>query len=291
MLPVEDPRLTDPSFTGQLETIEEYGSASVIRILAPNPSPMTLDGTNTYLLWDGGSGACVVVDPGPNSDAHWSTIIQSAAQRDLTLRGILLTHHHQDHCESAFSKARELGLEVFAHPDAFPGASYVPLRQHGTVLAGGVSVEVIPTPGHCGDHLAFLIGEGYLLTGDHVLGRGTSVVAFPDGDLTQYLGALEKISHIEFSALLPGHGPSMDKDMGHAVLAYYHAHRRQRLTQIMELLSAKREIEPSTLVVAIYGNALSPEVAWAANATTRAALAHLVERGKVRLRHGLYSLT
>lgn len=290
MFPVEDPRMTDLASMGQLEKIEEYDSAPVIRILAPNPSPMTLDGTNTYLTWDSGSGACIVVDPGPSSDQHWSAILQSVAQRDLTLRGILLTHHHQDHCESAFSKAKELGIALYAHPDAFPGTSYTPLPQYGTTLVGGVDVEVIPTPGHCGDHLAFLVEEGYLLTGDHVLGRGTSVVAFPDGDLTQYLDALDRISHIDFSALLPGHGPSMDRDMGHAVLEYYQAHRHQRLAQIVNLLGSGEAMKPSMLVVAIYGGGLSSEVEWAANATTMAALAHLVERGKVKLQQGLYRI-
>ncbi len=135
------------------------------------------------------------------------------------------------------------------------------------------------TPGHCADHVAYRLADGAVLTGDHVLGRGTSVVAHPDGDLAAYLGSLRRTLDLGAHVLHPGHGPSLSEDP-EAVLRFYADHRGFRLTQILAAIEAGAGT-PAELVAVIYAE-VDRRLWGAAEASTRAALDHLASTGEVR---------
>ena len=199
-------------------------------ILAPNPSPMTLDGTNTWVLRDGASA--VVVDPGPDDAAHLDAI--EAAAEGAQVTRVLLTHGHPDHSDGAASFSRRVGAPVLAlDPVHRLGAEG--LVDGDTIDVGGLRLEVVATPGHTGDSLSFLLVEdAALLTGDTVLGRGSTVVAHPDGRLGDYLGSLHRLRSLAESTsaavVLPGHGPALLSPVD--VVTAYLAHREERLDQV-----------------------------------------------------------
>lgn len=256
-----------------------------VRVLADNPSPMTLDGTNTYVLGAPGSGAAVLVDPGPDDPTHWQRVQDVLADRDASVDLVLVTHHHLDHAEAAQAWAGRLGARVAAASPAVAGPDGRVLADDETVEVAGLTVTAIATPGHCADHLAFRLATGALLSGDHVLGRGTSVVAHPDGDLSAYLASLRRTLELGPEVLYPGHGPALTEDPG-AVLAFYRDHRGFRAAQILALLEGG-PATPRALVEVIYA-ALDPVVWDAAEASTRAALAMLADDGEVEARDGLW---
>ncbi|SNC73835.1 Glyoxylase, beta-lactamase superfamily II [Kytococcus aerolatus] len=201
-------------------------------LLCPNPSPMTLDGTNTWLLREPASDEVVVVDPGPLDHAHLRAIVSTVESWGARVGLTLLTHGHEDHAAGADEFHRLTGAPVRrarrAGGDDDLGAGDV-------VRAGGLELLVVETPGHTSDSLSFVLpAENRLLTGDTVLGRGSTVVAHPDGDLEAYLGSLERIERLtasgEVTSLLPGHGPFVADAAG--VVAWYREHRAQRLEQV-----------------------------------------------------------
>lgn len=275
-----DPRLTwDLPPFGQLPVTEQL-SAIATRVVAPNPSHMTLDGTNTYVLGSPGTGAVVVVDPGPDDAGHLARVREAVAGRDAEVVAVVVTHHHVDHTEAADAWAGMFGCPVHAPrpQDAARGGRI--LADGDRLDVPGLEVQVVATPGHCHDHVAYRLGDGALLTGDHVLGRGTSVVAHPDGDLTAYLASLRRTLDLGAHALHPGHGPSMTEDPD-AVLRFYADHRDFRRAQILaELADGPRT--PSELVARIYAD-VDPVLWPAAEASTRATLAALVHERTLRL--------
>lgn len=202
-------------------------------LLAPNPGPMTLDGTNTWLLGEPGGGEAVVVDPGPLHDGHLAAVAGAAA---VVL--IVLTHGHADHSEGAARLAELTGAPVVALDPAHTSPGAVPLRPgDGTVRAAGVAFEVVPTPGHTADSVSLhLPDDEAVLTGDTILGRGTTVVAHPDGVLADYLASLQRLQEFGNAAVLPGHGPEL-ASAGRAAQDYL-AHRRQRLQQVRAAVAA-----------------------------------------------------
>ena len=272
-----DPRRTwDLPAFGAMPTVERV-APELVRVLAPNPSPMTLDGTNTYLLGAQGAGEVVIVDPGPDDPGHRRRVDDAVAELDAEVRAIALTHHHPDHAEAAAGWAADLGCPVLA-----PTAD---LAVDAPVISGGdrvglrdVEVTVIATPGHTRDHVAFRLGSGAVLTGDHVLGRGTSVVVHPDGDLEAYLDSLQRLYDLGPSALHPGHGPSLTQDPG-AVLSYYAEHRRYRELQLRHALQ-DGPAGLDELVARLYAD-VDRRVWPAAAASLSALLAVLVARGEV----------
>lgn len=188
----------------------------VRRILAPNPGPWTLEGTNTYLL---GLERVTVLDPGPASAEHLDAIMAAAPRIDR----ILLTHRHRDHAESAEALADRLGVDV-----AEPGDGERLELEVGMLLT-------IATPGHSSDHRCFMLEPtAALFSGDHVLGRGTTVVAYPDGDMSQYLTSLEAVTRAGPSVIYPGHGPTVSDPR--AVLEAYRTHRLARETKVLTAL-------------------------------------------------------
>jgi glyoxylase-like metal-dependent hydrolase (beta-lactamase superfamily II) len=246
-------------------------SGTVTCILAPNPSPMTLDGTNTWLVGALG-GPMIVVDPGPDDDAHLQAVVE-AAQGSVTQ--ILLTHGHPDHAEGARHLHDMTGAPVRAlDPDHVFGGEG--LSASDVIAAGDVDIHVIATPGHTSDSLSFFIPtDGALLTGDTVIGRGTTVVAWPDGHLGDYLDSLVALrARAEASgagAILPGHGPVLADPV--TVIDAYLDHRRARLEQVRSAVAAGARTADE-VVDAVYDD-IPEAVRWAALLSTRAQLAYL----------------
>lgn len=244
------------------------GWATLVR--ADNPGPLTLDGTNTWVLRAPGSRSCVVVDPGPLDDTHLAAV---AAHGPVDL--VLLTHGHPDHAEGAARFAREVGADLAARDKALCiGAD--PLDTDTEELtAGGLSVRVLHTPGHSGDSVCFVVGgdEPGVLTGDTVLGRGTTVVAHPDGRLRDYLASLARLRFLGGITVLPGHGPVLP-DMAETAAAYL-AHRTQRLRQVQDAVAAGATT-PREVVEVVYADV--DRVLWeAAEWSVRAQLDYLRE--------------
>jgi glyoxylase-like metal-dependent hydrolase (beta-lactamase superfamily II) len=220
-------------------TIDGSGSRLATCVLAPNPSPMTLDGTNTWLIAAPESSSAVVVDPGPEDEEHLRRIVRQAAASDRTVTQILLTHGHRDHSAGARRLAELTGAPVRAADPAHRLGSEG-LADGDVITGAGSEVRVIGTPGHSADSLSLLLPEdGALLTGDTVLGRGTTVIA-RGGSLADYLRTLDALKALAdgeaVRMLLPGHGPVVADPV--ATLAYYIAHRGERLAEVRAALAA-----------------------------------------------------
>lgn len=240
-------------------------------VLAPNPGPMTLDGTNTWVLLEPGSAEAVVVDPGPLDLGHLEAVLRFVEARGARVGLTLLTHHHADHAEAAEHFAAQTAAPVRAI-----GRGHDDLTDGETVCVGGLDVTVVTTPGHTGDSVSFLLpAESALLTGDTVLGRGTTVVAWPDGRLGAYLDSLERIERLAGSGaaarILPGHGPLVPDAA--AAVAFYRRHRAERLDEVRAALAAG-DTEPRQVVERVYADV--PRAVWPyAELSVRAQLDHL----------------
>ncbi len=256
----------------QVAELEE----GVVRVLAPNASPMTLDGTNTYLVY-GRNGGAYLVDPGPADDAHFGRIASAMEIRNLEPRGVVLTHHHIDHSESAHRFSREWSVPIFAGALEDPASPAVLVSEGDSIEVDGQRLTAMHTPGHTADHFCFLLPSGRVLTGDHVLGRGTSVVAYPDGDLERYLQSLLQLEGSASKGMYPGHGPELSDESAADVLDYYISHRMYRISQVLEAFSEFRT-SVTEAVRGIYGRSIPPGLLFAAELSTRAAISMLVER-------------
>jgi len=204
-----------------------------------------------------------VIDPGPQDDGHLADIATHAP-----VSSILITHGHQDHVEGAAKLSRLLGGVPVRAADARHCVGSAPLTP-GVRSEAGLEIEVLATPGHTADSLSFLTTEA-VFTGDTILGRGTTVVAWPDGDLEAYLRSLELLSAYP-RMVLPGHGPVLP-DCGEIARAYL-AHRRERLDQVRAAVAAGADT-PEAVVDAVYTD-LDPAVRFAALWSARAQLEYL----------------
>ncbi|HEX7740195.1 MAG TPA: MBL fold metallo-hydrolase [Marmoricola sp.] len=257
-------------------------------VLAPNANMMTLDGTNTWVLREPGARRSIVIDPGPPDPGHLDAV--AAAAGDVA--AVLLTHHHIDHSEAAREFAERMGCGVRALDPAYRLGDEG-LSAGDVVSVDGLEVHVVGTPGHTADSLSFLIpAERAVLTGDTVLGRGTTVVAHPDGELGAYLDSLDRLHALadanEIATIWPGHGPVIDDAL--AVLDHYIAHRHERLEQVRAALGALTgagssdgsaieapapENLPRQVVEIVYAD-VDPILWPAAELSVRAQLAYLV---------------
>ena len=262
---------------GQLPTVARLDEVTT-RVLAANASPMTLDGTNTYVLHPVGSGVAAIVDPGPDDPGHLAAVESVLRDRDTWPTAVLVTHHHVDHAAAAAAWADHFGARLHASTADVAGEWGHVLADGSHVDLPGLTVEAVATPGHCGDHLAFRLGTGALLSGDHVLGRGTSVVAHPDGDLTAYLDSLRRVLDLGPDVLYPGHGPELTQDPD-AVVRYYLDHRAFRERQVLAVL-ADGAATPREVVEVVYAE-VDPALWPAAEASTRATLDRLARAGRV----------
>ncbi len=237
---------------------------------------MTLEGTNTYVVAASGSRTALVIDPGPADPGHAARVARAAGGRRVEL--LLLTHTHVDHAEGARDFAGRAGAPLAALDPAWatPGAATLAAGQELT--AGGVRLEPLPTPGHSADHCCFWLGtERAMFTGDHVLGRGTTVVEWPGGDMGEYLASLEAVLRFGPDRLYPGHGPMVTGPA--ATIRGYLDHRLQREAQVLDALAAG-DRTPAEMVTRIYAD-VDPALHPAAELSVRAHLAKLVRERRV----------
>jgi glyoxylase-like metal-dependent hydrolase (beta-lactamase superfamily II) len=221
-------------------------------LTAPNPGPKTLDGTNTALV---GSEAVYVIDPGPDLPEHAQRIVERLQARGAAPAAILLTHGHPDHAPGAARLKVLLGVPVWA-PEALPAdqaedAGVDSRFGHGHRFpVDGTDLIAVATPGHTPEHVAFFLDAARILfAGDTVLGRGTSVIAPPEGDMLDYMETLRRLRDLEARLIVPGHGPLISDPI--AKIDQYLAHRRQRERQILDALAAGPATIPE-LVARIY---------------------------------------
>ncbi|BBU56459.1 MBL fold hydrolase [Mameliella alba] len=282
---MQDPQPDFQPRTGIAETL----APGLRRVLAPNPSPMTFRGTNTYLL---GTGGIAVIDPGPDDPTHLQALLD-ALTPGQEITHILVTHAHLDHSPLARDLSRRTGAPVLGFGPAQAGRSaimrklaneglvgggegvdsgFVPdivLADGDTVAGDGWTVEALHTPGHMANHLSFAWGD-VLFSGDLVMGWATSLVSPPDGDLTAFMASLERLQERPWSLFHAGHGAPVTAPAER--LEALLTHRRGRETAILEALTQT----PATardLAERIYTDvppALLP-------AATRNVLAHLID--------------
>lgn len=225
-------------------------------LLAPNPSPMTLDGTRTFIV---GRARPVVIDPGPNDPRHLDAI--ERALGGIAPVAILLTHAHPDHADAAPPLAARTGAPVWTGGDG------------DEVHTDAGPLRAIATPGHTPDHLAFLWNR-QLFAGDVFMGGSdTTLVAPPEGDLAAYLRTLDRVGGLPIDIILPAHGPAITDPA--AAVERYRAHRHERIAQVVAAIRASGSTRPAEILDAVYGPTLHPALRPAAEGSLRAILTYL----------------
>ena len=269
-------RLMEDWPTGRVETVHPL----IRRLLAPNPSPFTFTGTQTYMI---GRGDVAVIDPGPDLAEHVESIRVALAGERVT--AIVCTHTHRDHSPASRPRAAQTGAPIVGcaplvleddgpRSDAAFDAEYEPDR----ILADGESLQgeawtlrAVATPGHTSNHICLALPEaGALFTGDHVMGWSTTVVAPPDGDMADYMASLDLLLARDDRIYFPAHGPAVEDPRGHVLRLV--EHRRGRERQILDHLEAG-EGHITAMVEDMYRD-VDPRLHAAAG---RSVLAHLID--------------
>ena len=238
-------------------------------VLAPNASPLTLDGTRTYII---GRETAAVIDPGSDDTGHLDAIDRTIEGADLA--AVLVTHAHPDHLAGAGDLAERHGSRVRRMADGS-------LRDGDEVATDGGSLVVVATPGHTRDHAAFhWPAESAVFCGDLMMGgQDTALVAPPDGRLGPYLASLARIRALGPDTVYPAHGPPFEEPL--EAIDRYVEHREARLRQLLDALDAGvRDYE--SLRIAVYGDDLDPGLERAATAALKAYLEYLQAEGRVR---------
>lgn len=261
----------------------------VRRIMANNPGPFTFKGTVSYII---GRGQVAIVDPGPDDPAHIGALLD--AVRNETVTHIFVTHTHRDHSPAVPAIKRATGASVFAEGphraarplhigehnplDASADREFRPdvaLRDGEVVSGDGWTIEAVTTPGHTANHMAYALNEkSALFAGDHVMAWATSIVAPPDGAMSDYMGSLAKLARRSETVYLPGHGPAIAD--ARRFVSYYILHRKAREASILHRLS-KSATDIPTIVRAIYIG-IDPRLTGAAGLSVLAHLEDLVAR-------------
>lgn len=266
--------------TGQVMRL----SPLVARILAPNPSPFTYTGTQSYVV---GRTDVAVIDPGPNEPEHLDALVAAIAGRPV--RAILCTHTHRDHSPAAAPLAALTGAPIIGcapltladdgpRADAAFDPDYAPERvlADGEQLAGeGWTITAVATPGHTSNHLCYALEEeGALFSGDHIMGWSTTVVSPPDGDMTAYLASLEKLIARDDLIYYPAHGEPISEPR--RLVRGTLGHRRMREGQILRHLERTGPATIPAMVASMYAG-IDPRLHGAAG---RSVLAHLLDMQK-----------
>jgi glyoxylase-like metal-dependent hydrolase (beta-lactamase superfamily II) len=237
-------------------------------VLAPNPGPFTLTGTQTYLLGD-----TAILDPGPLIDSHVAAL--RAAMPDL--RTILITHRHGDHAPAALPLKEATGAEIIA-PRNVLDDSDVDRRVEGgqSLTIEGTRIDVIATPGHTNEHVCYLTSDGDLFSGDTILGTGTTTIFPPDGHMGDYIRSLQTLRFLNPQRIYPAHGPVRDDAV--ALIDEYIAHRLERERQVLEAVvsGATTAAEMRALIYPV----LDERLHGAAEIQITAHLIKLVEEGR-----------
>lgn len=242
-------------------------------LLQDNPGPMTLEGTNTWVLAASDAHGRIVVDPGEDDGTHLEALADGPP-----VTAVVLTHRHHDHAGGIGRFVELTGAPVFA-ADPSLASGTTPLVDGAVVAGGGVELEVLTTPGHTSDSVSLLLrGPGSdgvaLLSGDTVLGRGTTVIAHPDGTLGPYLDSLRRIAELPAGTpVLPGHGPELPDAADTA--RHYLAHREQRLEQVRAALERLGPDASARDVVEVVYADVDTSLWDAAELSVRAQLDHL----------------
>lgn len=277
--------MTNAPLPGLCETL----GPGVRRVLAPNPSPMTLHGTNSYLI---GSGDVALIDPGPNLPSHGAALM-AALRKGERISHILVTHSHLDHSPLAHPMAESLGVRVYAFGRSTAGrspqmqtlaaagllaggegidAGFVPdeALAHGQRLAhGDWALTALHTPGHLSNHLCFAFGD-MLFSGDHVMGWASSLVSPPDGDMAAYMASTRSLAAQSWSVIHSGHGAPITDPA--ARLAFLIKHRTDREAAILAQLARGITTIPA-LTEILYRDTPAP----LRHAAQRNVLAHLLD--------------
>ncbi len=280
--------------TGRSEQCEPL----VRRVLAPNPSPYTYTGTQTYII--GAGDAVAVIDPGPAEEEHVNAIM--AAVGEARIAAIMCTHTHRDHSPAAKPLSDRTGAAVVGcaplvldvsgpRADASFDRDYAPDRvlEDGEAMTGpGWTLRAVHTPGHTSNHLCFALEESRaLFTGDHVMAWSTSVVVPPDGDMRAYMASLEKLHARDDRVYYPAHGPAVAKPR--QLVRGMIGHRRQRENQILRLLGeAARPV--AGFIPAMY-KGLDQRLVGAAEMSVTAHLIDLERRGLVARSDDIWQTT
>ncbi|HJV99103.1 MAG TPA: MBL fold metallo-hydrolase, partial [Arthrobacter sp.] len=243
----------------------------------PNPGPMSLEGTNSYVLQAVGNPAACVVDPGPLDETHLRALAGATA-----VELILITHRHADHTAGSARLHQLTGAPVRAADPAHCHGGGAPLRDGEVIRVAGLEIQVLATPGHTSDSVCFHLPDdgphGSVLTGDTILGRGTTMLDYPDGTLGDYLDSLDSLEALGPATVLPAHGPVLPSL--EAIVRAYRDHRQDRLDQIRAALDRLgRDAAVGDVADAVYSD-VGPSVRRAAEMSVAAQLEYL--RGSAR---------
>lgn len=273
----------------------------LVRVTAPNASPFTFTGTNSFIL---GGDRVAVLDPGPDDAVHRAALMAAIAGR--AVEAIILTHTHKDHSAGAPALVRETRAPLwFAGPhrlsrpphlfeiNALAGGCDWGLRPDRTLFdgeaftVGGVDLVAIATPGHCANHMAYgLAGTDRLLTGDHIMGWNSTLVSVPDGSMGDYLASLEKVLALPYEHYIPAHGGQIPD--GPAYARSLLAHRKLRNKQVIDAVG-KGATRVDHLLNRIYPQ-LKGTLRMAAGMTLKAHIEYLSEQNAIRARRTPFGL-
>ena len=237
-------RTDAPVVAGKVVTLTPL----VRRLTCDNPGVFTGPGTNTYLIGAAGSGHVTVLDPGPDDVKHVKAIARAGRG---AIKTIVVTHTHPDHAPGVKLLKELTGAKVIGFDSRDALTTDVDAGDGYTVRHRGVTLRAVHTPGHASNHLCWhLVEENVLFSGDHVMAGSTVVISPPDGDMAQYLNALEKVRRLRVDAIAPAHGPVLrDPD---AILSWYVSHRLERERLVLLALARRGKATVTELVKDVY---------------------------------------